>query len=115
MGLINLKEVKRNLNPPQLYEEIVLNGEGVTAQMGPVVVRSGKYTGRSPENRFIVKQKPSEDAVWWSKENKPIEREKYEALYKRVTAYLQRRKVYVMDGYVGAHPDYRIPVRVVTE
>ncbi len=115
MGLINLKEVKRNLNPPQLYEEIIRNGEGLTAQMGPVVVRSGKYTGRSPENRFIVKREPSEKNVWWSKENKPFDKDKYRALYNRVTAYLQNKKAYVMDGYVGAHPDYRIPVRVVTE
>lgn len=114
MGIINLRSIKRNLHSPQLYEEIIRNREGILARSGPVVVKSGKYTGRSPENRFIVKQAPSEDLIWWSKENKPFDKDRYDALYNRVVAYLQGKDVYVMDGYVGADPHYRIPVRVIS-
>ena len=113
MGIINVR-IKRNLASPILYEEIVKNQEGFVAHLGPVVVRSGKYTGRSPQNRFIVEQKPSEDFIWWSDENKPFERDKYEILYDRVVAYLQNRKLYVMDGYAIADPKYRMPVRVIS-
>ncbi len=114
MGIINLNSVKRNLTSPQLYEEIVKNNEGILAHLGPITVKSGKYTGRSPENRFIVQQKPSEDLIWWSKENIAFDKEKYDILYNRVIAYLQRKDIYVMDGYVCAHPDHRIPIRVIS-
>ncbi len=114
MGIINLNNIKRNLHSPQLYEEIINNKEGILAHLGSVVVKSGKYTGRSPENRFIVKQQPSENLIWWSKENRPFDKKNYEILYDRIIAYLQRKNIYVTDGYACAHPKYRIPVRIIS-
>ncbi len=114
MGIINLKSIKRNLNSPMLYEEAIKNREGLIAHLGAMVVKSGKYTGRAPENRFIVYQEQSSKNIWWSKENKPFDKDKYETLYNRIIAYLQRKNVYVMDGYAGAHQNYRIPVRVIS-
>lgn len=114
MGIINLNSLKRNLTSPQLYEEIIKNSEGILAHLGPIVVKSGKYTGRSPENRFIVQQKPSENLIWWSKENRAFDKEKYDILYNRVIAYLQRKDIYVMDGYACAHSDHRIPISVIS-
>lgn len=114
MGIINLNSIKRNFSTPALYDEMIKNEEGILAHLGPVVVKSGKYTGRVPDFRFVVKQKPSENFVWWGRENKPIDSDSFELLYNRVCAYLQKKNIYVMDGYANAHLEYRIPIRVIS-
>ncbi len=114
-GFRNLAFAYRNLCPPQLYEQAILHSEGVIAEMGPLVVRTGKYTGRTPRDRFIVKEPSSESQIWWGPINKPFDPESFDHLYHRLLAYFEGRTVFVQDCYVGADPAYRLKVRVVTE
>ena len=114
-GLTNLCQVNWNLNTPMLYEEIVKRREGHIAHLGPVVVRTGSHTGRSPNDKFTVKEPSSDDKIWWGDINRPISEEKFNILFSRLQAYLQGREVYVQDCHAGADADYRLPVRVITE
>ncbi len=104
-----------NLPPAQLYEHAIRNAEAVLASEGPLVARTGNRTGRSPNDRFIVQEPATESAVWWGKVNRPIERRYFDGLGERVRAYLGERDVYVFDGYAGADPRYRLPVRIITQ
>ena len=115
VGLHNVGQVFWNPTTPQLYEEVVQRREGWIAHLGPLVVRTGSHTGRSPKDKFIVRDPQSADRVWWSKENRPFEPARFETLHRRLTAYLQGRDVFVQDCHAGADPDYRVPVRVITE
>ena len=85
------------------------------AQDGPLVCSTGRYTGRSPNDKFVVKESSSEKNVDWGKVNKPIAPEKFDALHKRMMAYAGGRELFVLDGYAGADPAFRLPVRIVTE
>lgn len=114
-GLTNTGVIYWNLPTPALYAESVRNREGLIAHLGPYVVRTGHHTGRSPKDRFIVREPSSEDKIWWSKENRPFEREKFDALYFRALAYLQGKQLYIQDCYAGADPNYRIAVRIINE
>lgn len=113
-GLVNVKEVYRNLPVSRLYEEVIRNGEGVISENGAIAVLTGKYTGRTPENRFIVKQEPSETDIDWGKINKPFPPESFYKLYHRLLAYLENKKLYVMDVFAGADKKYSLPLRVIT-
>jgi phosphoenolpyruvate carboxykinase (ATP) len=115
IGLHNVAEVHWNATTPTLYEEIVRRREGWIAHLGPIVVRTGTHTGRSPLDKFIVKDPVSEARVWWGSENRPFPPERFEALHRRLAAYLQGRDVYVQDCHAGADPNYRLPLRVITE
>jgi len=115
IGLHNVGQVFWNPTTPQLYEEAVHRHEGWVAHLGPLVVRTGSHTGRSPKDKFIVKEPQSQDRVWWSKENRPFAPEKFNTLHRRLTAYLQGRDIFVQDCHAGADPDYRVAVRVITE
>ncbi len=108
-------DVYYNLIVPQLYEQAVLNGEGEVASGGPLVVRTGVHTGRSPKDKFVVREPSSEANVDWGPVNQPFSSEQFDALYKRVTEYLSNRKIYTEDVYAGADEKYRLKVRVVTE
>ncbi|WP_071590760.1 phosphoenolpyruvate carboxykinase (ATP) [Synechococcus sp. PCC 7336] len=115
LGLHNLARVYRNLPIAVLVEHALLRGEGRLAANGALAVETGKYTGRSPHDRFIVMEPASQDAVDWNRDNVPISEENFERLYQKISAYVQGRELYIFDGYVGADPDYRCGVRVVTE
>lgn len=114
-GIKNLGDVYHNLPTPALYEQIMRRREGLMAHLGPIVVRTGHPTGRSPDDKFIVREESSQDKIWWSKENKPFGVNKFESLYHRLLAYLQGKDIYIQDCYAGADPRYRIPIRIVTE
>lgn len=113
-GLRNLGMVHWNLSTGALYEEIVRRREGTVAHLGPIVVRTGHHTGRSPKDRFIVKEPSSESKIWWSKTNRPFDIDRFDALFLRLQAYVQGREIYVQDCYAGADPQYRIPIRIIT-
>ena len=85
------------------------------AHLGPLVVRTGQYTGRSPNDRYMVKEPTTQEKVWWGKVNQAFKPESYDALRARLTAYLQGKDLYVQDCYVGADPNYRLPIRVINE
>jgi len=114
-GLKNLCQVHWNLNTPMLYEEIVRRREGNMAHLGPVVVRTGSHTGRSPDDKFIVKESTSAEKIWWGKVNRSFDEARFETLFNRLQAYLQGREVYVQDCHAGADQKYRLPIRVITE
>jgi phosphoenolpyruvate carboxykinase (ATP) len=115
LGLKNLGSIFPNLPTPALYEEAIRRREGWAAHRGPLVVRTGQYTGRSADDKFIVQESSSEDKIWWGKHNKPMEPEQFRHLRIRLQAYLQGRDVFVQDCYVGADPRYRLRLRVITE
>jgi phosphoenolpyruvate carboxykinase (ATP) len=100
---------------PVLYEQIALRHEGVIVHDGPIAVRTGHHTGRSPSDKFIVDEPPSRDEIWWGPINHPMSVEKFERLHQRQLAYLQNKDVFVQNCYAGADPEYRLPIRVVTE
>ena len=112
--LQRVRNVYRNLPTPANYEHAIRRGEAKMAHRGPLVVNTGARTGRSPKDKFITTEHTSEEQVWWEN-NQPISEERFEALLNRIEGYLQGRDVYLQDCYVGADPDYRIPLQVITE
>jgi phosphoenolpyruvate carboxykinase (ATP) len=115
LGMQNLRQVYRNLSIPQLVEHALARGEGLLASNGALCIETGKYTGRSPKDRFIVDEPESQSEVDWNRDNRPISEEKFEHLYQRIQDYVQGRNLYVFDGYVGADPNYRFGVRIINE
>ncbi len=114
-GLVSVRRVHWNLSVPELYEEAVRRHEGVIAEGGPLVCLTGQHTGRSPNDRFIVREPSSEEHVWWGAVNRPIEPAAFDALHRDMLAYLSGTELFVRDCYVGADPRYRVPIRVISE
>ena len=104
-----------NLSTAELYEHAVRNGEGLISAHGSLVVRTGKHTGRSPKDKFVVREHTSEKKVWWGEINQPLEAEQYERLRVRLMRYISDRPVYAQDLYIGANPKHRRSLRVFTE
>ncbi|GGK62985.1 phosphoenolpyruvate carboxykinase (ATP) [Rufibacter glacialis] len=102
-----------NLSPAELVEEALKNGEGTLADTGALVCSTGAFTGRSPKDRFIVRDEKTGDTVWWSEINQPFAPEAFDRLLNKMTAFLQGQTLYVRDAYAGAHPDYRLNLRVI--
>src|SRR5690606_27524158 len=98
-----------------LHEITVRKGKRVTFSSGALAVNTGEFTGRSPLDRFIVKDRVTEDKVWWGNINIPFESEKFDALYNKVMAYLDRKEVYVRDCFACADEDYKMGIRVINE
>ena len=115
LGLKNLGSIFTDLPTAALYEEAVRRREGWAAHRGPLVVRTGQYTGRSANDKFIVREESSEDKIWWGKNNRPMHPEGFAQLRVRLQAYLQGRDVFVQNCYVGTDPRYRLRLRVITE
>ncbi len=112
-GIRNVASVNWNPSTPALYEKIVSRNEGLIAHLGPIVVRTGTYTGRSPRDKFIVYEPTSADYISWGDQNQPIAPEKFEVLHARLLAFLQGREIFIQDCYAGADPRYQIPIRVI--
>ena len=104
-----------NLTPPELYEEAIQNGEAVLTDDYAIRVLTGKYTGRSPSDKFIVDQPSIHDDIDWGEINQPTDEEVFDNLFDKVTDYLQDQKLYVKDCYAGADEKYQLNVRVVSE
>lgn len=105
-----------NLPPAELVEHTLRRGEGTLANTGALVVKTGEFTGRSPKDKFVVKDDMTRDTCWWGEINQPVSQEHYESLKARVIDYLQNQEeLYVRDAFAGADPDHRIKVRVVNE
>ncbi|MDO5022405.1 MAG: phosphoenolpyruvate carboxykinase (ATP) [Eubacteriales bacterium] len=115
LGIIGTANVYRNLSPAVLVEHALKRGEGSLSETGALVVTTGKYTGRSPKDRYVVDQKSIHDEIAWGKVNVPISEEKFELIYAKMRAYLQGRDLFVFDGFAGADPAYCQQIRVVNE
>ena len=109
------RRTRSNLSVAELCEDAIRAGEGMLAAAGPLVVRTGKHTGRSPEDKFIVDEPTSHDKVWWGSVNRPISEEHYDRLRARLVDYLVSRDLYSQDCFIGAHPAHRRSLRVYTE
>ena len=115
LGITNPKAVYRNLPVSTLTEKAIIRGEGMLSNTGALVVKTGKYTGRSANDKFIVDTPAVHDEIAWGKVNRPIEKAKYDAIYSKVVAYLQNREIFVFDGFAGADPKYTKSFRIVNE
>ena len=113
-GINNPGDVFWNFNTPRLYEEISKRREGVIVHFGPVVVRTGHYTARAANEKFIVREPSSESNIWWGKVNCPFEEERFQSLYVRLMSYLQGKDLFIQDCFAGVDPEYRMPIRIIT-
>jgi len=114
-GIRNANKVYWNLPASVLCEEVIRRREGVMASLGALVVRTGRHTGRSPEDKFVVHEASSKDRIGWGTINRPIEEDKFDSLYSHLLVYLQERDLFVQDCFVGANERYQIPIRVISE
>jgi phosphoenolpyruvate carboxykinase (ATP) len=113
--LLNSSTVHRNLHSGVLVEQAVRRGEGLLADNGALVGYTGKYTGRTPKDKFTVKDPVTAELVNWGAVNQPIDPEKFDALFDRVVTYLRGKELFVQDLYAGADSQYRLPIRVINE
>ncbi|MDB4089538.1 phosphoenolpyruvate carboxykinase (ATP) [Flavobacteriales bacterium] len=115
LGLGNVETALWNLTPADLTEETIVLGQGLLSDTGALVIETGEFTGRSPKDRFIVCDEKTEDAVWWGDINIKFTTENFNKLYKKITAYLDGKEIYVRDAYACADENYRLNLRVITE
>ncbi|WP_374758831.1 phosphoenolpyruvate carboxykinase (ATP) [Runella salmonicolor] len=113
LGLGQVKKFNFNLPPAALVEHAILNGEGVLADTGALMVDTGKFTGRSPNDRYIVSDDKTLQAVWWSDINIPFDAQKFDALHRKMLDYLEDKTVYVRQAHACAHDNYRLGITVV--
>ncbi|MDC0074658.1 phosphoenolpyruvate carboxykinase (ATP) [Alphaproteobacteria bacterium] len=104
-----------NIDVSTLYEHIILRKEGKIAEGGSLVVLTGEHTGRSAQDKFIVKEEKSYKEIWWGKTNKHIDVKSFNKIKERMYEHLKPKDLYVQDSWAGADPNHRIGVRVVTE
>ncbi len=115
IGIEPREQLNWNLSPAALYEEAVRLGLGRVAHMGPLVVDTTPYTGRSPKDKFVVKTSDVDTRVAWGPVNQPFDEARFEALVERARRHLSARHLFVQDLRAGAHPVHRLPVRLVSE
>lgn len=114
-GLNHLNNVYWNLPGEALYEEIIFNNEAKLTKNGPIVCNTGKHTARAAQDKFIIKEDSSSEHIWWGTYNRPNAVDKWSLLVTRLQAWAQGKNLYVQDCYAGADPDYKMPVRIITE
>jgi phosphoenolpyruvate carboxykinase (ATP) len=114
-GLTGLDRVFWNLPESSLYEEIIFRNEGKIVNNGPVLVKTGKHTARAAADKFIVREETNENYIWWGEYNRPISHTKFNDIFARAQAYCQGEELFVQDCYVGTDPEYKMPIRVITE
>lgn len=112
---LNPEAIKYQLSVSELIEEAIRNGEGTLADSGALAVDTGKFTGRSPKDRFIVDDSLTTDTVWWGDINLKFSSGHFDRLLAKVTAHLNRKQIYVRDGYACASDPYKMSIRVITE
>ncbi|OUJ71147.1 phosphoenolpyruvate carboxykinase (ATP) [Hymenobacter crusticola] len=115
LGFQQAKAVRLNLAPAALVEEALRNGEGTLTDTGALMADTGQFTGRSPKDRFIVRDASTTDSVWWGDINIPFDADKFDQLHAKMVAYLTDKTLYVREAYAGAHPASQLKLRVVNE
>jgi phosphoenolpyruvate carboxykinase (ATP) len=114
LGLTWVDRISWNAAAPVLYQDAVARGEGLVAEGGGLVVTTGQHTGRSPNDKFVVRDATTENSIWWDN-NKAMSREAFETLRKDFMAHARLKNLYVQDLAGGADPAYQLPTRVITE
>src|SRR5216684_711122 len=106
---------RRNLSPAALYERAIRRDEAVIVSTGALTAETGKHTGRSPKDKFFVKEPTSRDAIWWHPGNQPISTSSFDGLLARMEEFSRENDVYTQDVFACADPNHRLRVRVITE
>ncbi len=114
-GIKSPGKILRNASPATLVRKAIENGEGSLSETGALVVYTGKYTGRSPDDKFIVDTPEFHNDISWGKVNRPISQERFDALYAKAAEYMSGRELYVFDGFAGADRKYHKKFRVINE
>ncbi|HET8754218.1 MAG TPA: phosphoenolpyruvate carboxykinase (ATP) [Salinimicrobium sp.] len=107
--------VHYQLSPEELHKITIEKGQGVEADSGALAVNTGEFTGRSPKDRFIVKDEVTENKVWWGDINIPFDPEKFDALYEKMVNYLSGKEIFARDSYACAEEKYKLNIRVINE
>ena len=119
ISLINLgiknATIRYQLTSDELHAITIEKEQGITSSLGAIAVNTGEFTGRSPKDRFIVKDAVTKDEVWWSDINLPFDSQKFDVLYTKVTDYLSEKEIFVRDSYACADENYQLSIRVVNE
>ena len=118
LGLLDLTNVHRNISVESMVADIVGNGEGVIGLRGAAMVDTGIYTGRSPNDKYIVDEPSSTEKIWWGPVNRKVPEEVFDGLYNKVVNYYNRSddsKTYIFDGFAGADPTYSLNVRIIAK
>jgi phosphoenolpyruvate carboxykinase (ATP) len=118
LGLHGLNPEGRVYHQPStalLYTHALARGEGRLAEGGALCVDTGRFTGRSPKDKFVVQEPGSENRIWWGKVNQPLSEEHFDGLREKVASHLEAGDLYVVDAFAGADPSHRIAVRVITD
>ena len=113
-GIKNAK-VHYQLSPEELHYDAIEHQMGTETNSGALAINTGKFTGRSPKDRFIVKDEVTSEKVWWGEINIPFDSEKFDKLYKKVADYLSEKEIYTRDAFACAEEKYRLNIRVITE
>lgn len=108
-------KIQRNLQVQTLVDNIVKKNEGVLAANSSISVKTGKYTGRSPDDRFIVDDEQTHNTVDWGKINHPFPEDKFDKLFEKMKKHLQGKEIFIFDGFVGADLEHRLPIRIITD
>ena len=115
IGLSGLGQQFWNLSPAELIEDSIITGDGMLTDTGALSIQTGEFTGRSPKDRFIVRDEITEKAVWWGDINIGFSSDNFDALFNKMQKFLVGKDVYVRDTYACADPKFRLNIRVVSE
>ena len=115
LGFVNLDRVFWNLPREALYEEAIFRNEAKLVTGGAILANTGQHTARAAADKYIVQEDSTEAKVWWGEYNRPFSPDKFNALIARMQSYLIGEELFVQDCYAGADPNYRLPIRVITE
>src|SRR5215203_3696916 len=113
-GIETEGSVHWNPSTSQLYMHAFERHEGRLAEGGPLAVDTGEHTGRSPKDKFVVREPSSEDRIWWGEVNAELAEDAFDGLRDKVTSFLSDQDLYVVDAYAGADPEHRLALRVIT-
>ena len=108
-----LGRAHRNLSVPLLVEIIIKRKEGILSSTGALSVNTGKFTGRSPDDKYIVRDEVTKETVDWGKVNHPISKESFEKIFDRMKKHIEDKELFIFDGFVGADPENRLPIRII--
>ncbi len=110
-----LGKIHKNLSVPSLVETIIIKKEGVISNTGALSVKTGKFTGRSPDDKYIVDDEVTHSTVDWGKVNHPISQENFDRIFRRMKKHIEGKEFFIFDGFVGSDPDNRLAIRVIND